>query len=64
VFFSFVGGNVFLDFRILIVFANGGRGSSPLTVSVYDLRDNKRVVEVSISRDVRNAIHGPEVWRH
>ncbi len=37
-------------------------GSSPSTVSIYDLRDNKRVVEVSISRDVRNAIHGLEVW--
>jgi hypothetical protein len=39
-------------------------GSSPSTVSIYDLRDNKRVVEVSISRDVRNAIHGLEVWPH
>ena len=37
-------------------------GSSPSTVSIYDLKDNKRMVDVSISRDVRNAIHGLEVW--
>jgi len=39
-------------------------GSSPSTVSIYDLRENKRVVEVAISRDVRNAIHGLEIWPH
>lgn len=37
-------------------------GSSPSTVSVYDLRANKRVLSVRISTDLRNAIHGLEVW--
>jgi len=37
-------------------------GSSPSTVSVYDLRANKRVLSVNLTMDVRNAIHGLEVW--
>jgi hypothetical protein len=37
-------------------------GSSPSTISVYDLPANKRVLSVNLSMDVRNAIHGLEVW--
>ena len=37
-------------------------GSSPSAVSVYDLAANERVLSVNISMDVRNAIHGLEVW--
>ncbi|MDE0056187.1 MAG: hypothetical protein OXT64_18300 [Gammaproteobacteria bacterium] len=37
-------------------------GSSPSTVGVYDLAGNHRLVSVNLSMDVRNAIHGLEVW--
>ncbi len=37
-------------------------GSSPSTVSVYDLARNERVLSVNLTMDVRNAIHGLEVW--
>ena len=37
-------------------------GSSPSTVSVYDLAANERLLSVNLSLDVRNAIHGLEVW--
>jgi hypothetical protein len=37
-------------------------GSSPSTVSVYDLAANKRLLSVNLTMDVRNAIHGLEVW--
>ena len=37
-------------------------GSSPSTVSVYDLPGNERVLSVNLTMDVRNAIHGLEVW--
>lgn len=37
-------------------------GSSPSTVTVYDLAGNRRLVSVNFSKDVRNAIHGLEVW--
>jgi hypothetical protein len=37
-------------------------GSSPSTVSVYDLPANKRVLSVNLTLDVRNAIHGLAVW--
>jgi hypothetical protein len=37
-------------------------GSSPSTVSVYDLPKNERVLAVNLTMDVRNAIHGLEVW--
>lgn len=37
-------------------------GSSPATISVYDL-DNSRVLKtVNLTMDVRNTIHGLEVW--
>ncbi len=37
-------------------------GSSPSTVSVYDLRRSKRLMSVCLTKDIRNAIHGLEVW--
>jgi uncharacterized secreted protein with C-terminal beta-propeller domain len=38
-------------------------GSSPATISVYDLDESdKRIKTINISLDVRNAIHGLEIW--
>lgn len=37
-------------------------GSSPSTISIYDLRDHKRVMQTNLSMDVRNAVHGLAVW--
>lgn len=37
-------------------------GSSPSTVSVYDVDANQRITAVNLSMDIRNAIHGLEVW--
>ena len=37
-------------------------GSSPSTVSLYDLHSNQKVGSVNLSMDIRNAIHGLEVW--
>jgi hypothetical protein len=37
-------------------------GSSPSTISVYDMRAGKRVLQQNLSMDVRNAIHGLAVW--
>lgn len=37
-------------------------GSSPSTVSLYDLESNQKVGSVNLSMDVRNAIHGLEPW--
>ena len=37
-------------------------GSSPSTISLYDLEANTTLASVNLSMDVRNAIHGLEVW--
>ena len=37
-------------------------GSSPSTVSVFDLAARQCVFSVNFSMDIRNAIHGLEVW--
>lgn len=37
-------------------------GSSPSTISIYDLAANERVLSVNLTMDVRNAIHGLERW--
>jgi hypothetical protein len=39
-------------------------GSSPSTVSVFDLGSGTRVFSVNFSMDIRNAIHGLAVWPH
>ncbi len=37
-------------------------GSSPSTVSVYDTSSRKRVQMINLSKDIRNCIHGLELW--
>jgi len=37
-------------------------GSSPSTISLYDLEGRQVVGTVNLSMDIRNAIHGLEVW--
>jgi hypothetical protein len=37
-------------------------GSSPSTITLYDTHANQVVSSVNLSMDVRNAIHGLEVW--
>lgn len=37
-------------------------GSSPSTVSIYDLAANESVLTLTLSMDVRNAVHGLEFW--
>ena len=37
-------------------------GVSPSTVTLYDLAAKKTLGSVSLSRDIRNAIHGLEAW--
>jgi hypothetical protein len=37
-------------------------GSSPSTVSVYDIGSNTVVGSVNLTMDIRNAIHGLEAW--
>jgi len=37
-------------------------GSSPSTVTVYDLQDSRRLMSVRLTADIRNAIHGLEIW--
>jgi hypothetical protein len=37
-------------------------GSSPSTISLYDLERSKKLLSVNLSMDIRNAIHGLEVW--
>ena len=37
-------------------------GSSPSTITLYDLKESRQLMSVRLSRDIRNAIHGLEVW--
>jgi hypothetical protein len=37
-------------------------GSSPATISAFDFDTGERLACVNITMDVRNAIHGLEVW--
>ena len=37
-------------------------GSSPSTIAVHDLKANKTVLKVNLSMDIRNAVHGLEIW--
>lgn len=37
-------------------------GSSPSTVSVYDIKTRALVKSVNLTMDVRNSIHGLEIW--
>jgi len=53
---SFARGLCTIDERFIAV------GSSPSTISLYDLENKQRVGTVNLSMDIRNAIHGLEVW--
>jgi hypothetical protein len=50
--------------RGLTVLADGRivGGSSPATISVYDLDAGEVLTSVNLTMDVRNAVHGLEVW--
>lgn len=37
-------------------------GSSPSTIAVHDLKSGDTVTSINLSMDVRNSIHGLEVW--
>ena len=37
-------------------------GSSPSTITIYDIQSQQLVGSVNLSMDIRNAIHGLEVW--
>lgn len=37
-------------------------GSSPSTITLYDLAANQQLLSVNLTMDVRNAIHGLEIW--
>jgi len=37
-------------------------GSSPSTITLYDLKDSRQLMSVNLTRDIRNAIHGLEIW--
>jgi hypothetical protein len=37
-------------------------GSSPSTIALYDLATNMQLMSVNLTMDIRNAIHGLEVW--
>ena len=37
-------------------------GSSPATLSVYDVQTGQRLKSIQLSKDVREAIHGLELW--
>ena len=37
-------------------------GSSPSTISLHDLQESKTLLSINLSMDIRNAIHGLEVW--
>ena len=38
-------------------------GSSPSTISLYDVAGRAHILDLNLSMDVRNAIHGLAVWR-
>ena len=50
--------------RGLCVLSDGvvAGGAAPSTVSLYNLQGNERLGSVQLSNDVRNTIHGLEVW--
>lgn len=53
---GFGRGLVFFNDRYLI------SGSSPATVNLFDMKSGELVKSINITMDVRNAIHGLEVW--
>ena len=53
---AFARGLCPVDDRIVAV------GSSPSTITLYDFVGNEKIGSVNMSMDIRNAIHGLEVW--
>ncbi len=39
-------------------------GTSPSTISLYDLRTSSIVKSVNLTMDIRNSVHGLEIWPH
>ena len=37
-------------------------GSSPSTISLYDITTGETIGSVNMTMDIRNAIHGLEIW--
>jgi glutamine cyclotransferase len=37
-------------------------GSSPSTITAYDLESGKIIKSLNLTMDVRNSIHGLEIW--
>jgi hypothetical protein len=37
-------------------------GSAPSTITIYDLKESRQLMSVRMTTDIRNAIHGLEVW--
>jgi hypothetical protein len=37
-------------------------GSSPSTISLYDFESGKDIASINVSMDIRNAVHGLELW--
>jgi hypothetical protein len=37
-------------------------GSSPATIAVHDLASGQTIKSVNVTMDVRNAVHGLELW--
>lgn len=37
-------------------------GSSPSTVTLWDVHNNRQLLSVALTMDIRNSIHGLEVW--
>ena len=53
---GFARGLATLDDRFVIV------GSSPSTITIYDFEARQTVGSVNLTMDIRNAIHGLELW--
>tara|TARA_B100000686_G_C16780782_1_gene971710 strand:- start:1910 stop:2845 length:936 start_codon:yes stop_codon:yes gene_type:complete len=53
---GFARGLCTIDDRFAVV------GSSPSTISLYDIDSKQMVGSVNLSMDIRNAIHGLEIW--
>jgi len=53
---GFARGLCLVDQKLIAV------GSSSSTISLFNLEEKKRIASVNLSMDIRNAIHGLEVW--
>lgn len=53
---GFARGLCTIDDRLVAI------GSSPSTISLYDIQNKMLVGSVNLSMDIRNAIHGLELW--